>query len=148
MSLVKQCIFLCTLRSICYVRIKIIIKIIIMCRFCYLCQSLHTYKHITGINNMPYHVRVKSIGRYSLQRRRERYCIIYIWKIIVGLALNFSIPVTSTISGRRDRSCVISQVNVSRVGTLANNCFRLPMHLRSISSCSVLRFKTQLDIFL
>ena len=24
----------------------------------------------------------------------------------------------------------------------------LPMHLRSISSCSVLRFKTQLDIFL
>ena len=27
MSLVKQCIFVCTLRSICYVRIKIIIEI-------------------------------------------------------------------------------------------------------------------------
>ena len=48
-------------------------------------------------------------------------------------------------------------VNVGRVGTLSYNSFRwrsirlfnsLPMHLRSISSCSVLRFKTQLDIFL
>ena len=33
-----------------------------------------------------------------------------------------------------------------RLGTLSYNS--LPMHLRSISSCSVLRFKTQLYIFL
>ena len=55
-------------------------------------------------------------------------------------------------SGRRGRSCVISHVNVGCVGTLAYNSFRwrsirlfnsLPMHLRS-----VLRLKTQLDIFL
>ena len=114
-------------------------------------------KHITGMNDMPYHERLKSLGLYSLQRRRERYCIIYIWKIIEGLAPNFSNPITSTFSGRRGRSCVISHVNVGRVGTLSYNSFRwrsirlfnsLPMHLRSISSCSVLRFKTQLDIFL
>ena len=42
-------------------------------------------KHITGINDMPYHERLKSLGLYSLQRRRERYCIIYIWKIIEGV---------------------------------------------------------------
>ena len=98
---------------------------------------------------------LKGLGLYSLQRRRERYYIIYIWKIIEGLAPNFSNP--STCSGRRGRSCVISHVNVRRVGTLSHNSFRwrsirlfnsLPMHLRSISSCSVLRFKTQLDIFL
>ena len=35
---------------------------------------------------MPYHERLKSLGLYSLQRRRERYCIIYIWNIIEGLA--------------------------------------------------------------
>ena len=35
-------------------------------------------KHITGMNDMPYHERLKSLGLYSLQRRRERYCIIYI----------------------------------------------------------------------
>ena len=47
-------------------------------------------KHITGMNDMPYHERLKSLGLHSLQRRRERYCIIYIWKIIEGLAPNFS----------------------------------------------------------
>ena len=73
-------------------------------------------------------------------------------KIIEGLAPNFSNPTTSTFSGRRGRSCIISHVNVGRVGTLSYNSFRwrsirlfnsLPMHLRSISSCSVLGFKTQ-----
>ena len=33
---------------------------------------------LTGINDMPYHERLKSLGLYSLQRRRERYGIIYI----------------------------------------------------------------------
>ena len=100
---------------------------------------------------------LKSLGLYSMQRRRERYCIIYIWKIIEGLPPNFSKPITSTFSGCIGRSCVLSHVNVGRVGSLAYNSVRwrsirlfnsLPMHLHSISSCSVLRFKTQLDIFL
>ena len=114
-------------------------------------------KHITGMNDMPYHELLKRLGLYSLQRRRERYCIIYILTIVEGLDPNFSNPITSTFSRRRGRSCVISHVNVGRVGTLAYNSFRwrsirlfnsLPMHLRSISLCSVLRFKTQLDSFL
>ena len=82
-------------------------------------------KHITGMNDMPYyHERLKSIGPYSLQRIGERYCIIYIWKINEGLAPNFSNPITSTFSERRGRSCVMSHVNVGRVGTLAYNSFR------------------------
>ena len=81
-------------------------------------------KHITGMNDMPYHERLKSLGLYSLQRRRERYCIIYIWKIIEGLAPNFYTPITSTFSEHRGRSCVISHDNVGRVGTLAYNSFR------------------------
>ena len=114
-------------------------------------------KHITGMNDMPYHEWLKSLGLYSLQRRREKYCIIYIWKIIESLAPNFSYPIRSTLSVRRGRSCVISHVNVGHVVTLAYNSFRwrsiclfnsLPINLRSISLCSVLRFKTQLDIFL
>ena len=104
-------------------------------------------KHITGMHDMPYHERLKSLGLYSLQRRRERYCIIYIWKIIEGWAPYFSNPITSRFSGRRGRSCIISHVNVGRIGTLGYNSLRwcsvclfniLPMHLRSISSCSVL----------
>ena len=46
-------------------------------------------KHITGMNYMPYHERLKSLGLQSLQRRRERNCTIYICKIIEGLAPNF-----------------------------------------------------------
>ena len=64
-------------------------------------------KHITGVNDIPYHERLKSLGLYSLQRRRERYCILYIWKIIEGLAPNFSNPITSTVSERRDGSSVV-----------------------------------------
>ena len=56
-------------------------------------------KHITGMNDMPYHERLKSLGLYSLQRRRERYCNTYIWKMIKGLPPNFSNPITSTLSG-------------------------------------------------
>ena len=73
---------------------------------------------------MPYHDRVKNLGLYSLQRIRERYCIIYIWKIVDGLAPNFSNSITSIFSGHRGRSCVISHVNVGRVDTLAYKSFR------------------------
>ena len=64
-------------------------------------------------------------------------CIIYIWKIIEGLAPNFSNPITSTFSGRRGRSCVISHVNVGRVGTLAyNNNNNNNIYLKSNIQCT------------
>ena len=44
--------------------------------------------------------------------------------IIEGLAPNFSNPITSTFTGRRGRSCVISHINLGRVGTLSYNSFR------------------------
>ena len=46
-------------------------------------------KHITGMYDIPYHERLKSLGVYTLQRRRETSCIIYIWSIVEGLAPNF-----------------------------------------------------------
>ena len=39
-------------------------------------------KHITGMRDLSYHERLQALRLYSLQRRRERYCIILIWKII------------------------------------------------------------------
>ena len=56
-------------------------------------ETYNSTKHITGMNDMPYHERLQSLGFYTLQRRRESYCIIYIWKIIEGLAPNFSNPI-------------------------------------------------------
>ena len=96
---------------------------------------------------MTLHERLKGLGLYSLQ---ISYCIIYIWKIIEDLAPNFSNPIINTLSEHRSRSRVISHANVGPVGTLAYISFRwwsICLFLRSIFSSSVLRFKTQLDIF-
>ena len=90
---------------------------------------------------------------HSLQRRRECYCIIYVWKIIEGLVPNFSNPIVCSYSDRRGRSWIVSHVHIGRLGTLAFNSFRwrsirlfnaMPNHIRCISSCSVLRFKCKL----
>ena len=46
-------------------------------------------KHIIGMNYMTYDERLMSLGLYSLQRRRERYFIIYIVKLLRAWLLIF-----------------------------------------------------------
>ena len=55
-------------------------------------------KHITGMPSLEYSKRLVSLKLYSLQRRRECYCIIYVWKIIEGLVPNFSKPIVCSYS--------------------------------------------------
>ena len=114
-------------------------------------------KHITGMQSLEYSERLVSLKLYSLQRRRERYCIIYVWKIIEELVHNFSKPIVCSYSERRGRSCIISHVNLGRLGSLAYNSFRwrairlfnaMPKYIRCISSCSVVSFKSKLDCYL
>ena len=50
-------------------------------------QRVFTSK-IQGHKAMDYWSRLKSLNWMSLQRRRERFIIIYIWKIMQGLAPN------------------------------------------------------------
>ena len=65
--------------------------------------------------------RLQALRLYSLQRQRERYCIILIWKIIESKAQNLSDPILCNFSDCRGRSCVISHVNMGRQGTLASD---------------------------
>ena len=81
-------------------------------------------KHITGMYDLPYTKRLKMLNLNSLHRRRERYCIIYLWKILEGLVLNFSDPIVCSFFDRRGRSCIISHANPGRQSTLAFNSFR------------------------
>ena len=81
-------------------------------------------KHITGMYDLPYTKKLKMLNLNSLHRRRERYCIIYLWKILEGLGPNFSDPIVCSFSNRRGRSCIVSHVNPGRQGTLAFNSFR------------------------
>ena len=45
-------------------------------------------RHISGCRDMSYWDRLKRLKIMSLQRRRERYCIIHVWKILNGNAPN------------------------------------------------------------
>ena len=45
-------------------------------------------KKIRGMEELNYHQRLKSLGMYSLERRRERYMIIYGWQQLEGLKEN------------------------------------------------------------
>ena len=114
-------------------------------------------KFITGMRDCSYSDRLSLLRLYSLQRRRERYCIIYVWKIIEDLVPIFSKPIVCTHSERRGRYCVVSHVNIGRSGTLAYNSFRwrairlfnsLPKCIRCTTSCSVYGFKHTLDSYL
>ena len=81
-------------------------------------------KHISGMQSLEYSERLVSLKLYSLQRGRERYCIIYVWKIICRIGSQFSKPIVCSYSERRGRSCIISHVNLGRLGSLAYNSFR------------------------
>ena len=71
------------------------------------------------------------------------------WKIVEGLVPN--------LSDRRGRTCIVYHAGVGRLGTLKYNSFRwrsirmfkrLPKCIRMLSSCSVNRFKSELDSYL
>ena len=55
-------------------------------------------KHLTETQSLEYSERCVSFKLYSLHRRRERYCIIYLRKIIEGLVPNFSKPIVCSYS--------------------------------------------------
>ena len=44
-------------------------------------------KHIKGFSSFSYQERLSNLKIYSLQRRRERYIIIYVWKILENLVV-------------------------------------------------------------
>ena len=81
-------------------------------------------KHIAGIQSNSYDRRLKFLNLYSVQRSQDIYQIIYLWKIIKELVPNLSTLITCTYSERRGRSCVVSHVNMDRLGTLSYNSFR------------------------
>ena len=73
-------------------------------------------KHISGMGFLSYSKRLEVLKLYLLQRRRERYGIIYVWKIIEGLVPNLTHPITCSFSDRRGRACVVCDyVNLVRV---------------------------------
>ena len=77
-----------------------------------------------------YWERLRSLRLYSLERRRERYKIIYVWKMLENLVPNLSTEhnrIKSKMSSRHGRLCVIPSVSKTasaRVQTLLLMCER------------------------
>lgn len=97
---------------------------------------------------------------YSLQRRRERYCIIYVWKILENLVPNLSVHIIVKSSNRKWRSCYIESKTSKApkaIQSLKFTSFRtngsplfnqMPEEIRQITQCTTSCFKNQLDNFL
>ena len=129
-------------------------RALVMSRLDYGSQLWSPYltKHVNMIEKTQ-----RSFTRYISGMQRERYIIIYVWKILECQVPNFSPPIRSRTSDRRGRACITSHVGVGRLGTLAYNSFRwrairifnqLPLFLRNTTVCSVYSFKKKLDLYL
>ena len=117
---------------------------------------------ISGIGDLDYWQRLKHLGLNSLKRRRERYQIIYLYKVISNIVPNFNSDKfeDKTInSDRRGRMCVLPGLNQSaptRLKTIIDSSFAvrgvklfniLPKKLRNFDG-SPDSFKRLLDAFL
>ena len=119
-------------------------------------------RKIKSSNRADYWERLKKFDMYSLQRRRERYRIIYVWKILEGLVPNLSgrSELQRKSSLRFGTMCSIpsritsatSRVQTLRDGSFAFNGPRLfnalPAHIRNLTEIGTLSFKKELDRFL
>ena len=97
----------------------------------------------------------------SLERRRDRYKIIYTWCILEGIVTNFNYDngkggIQWYTNQRLGRMCHLKPVNV-RNKNIWRDCLSeegprlfnaLPKSLRNISNCPKETFKKQLDHFL
>ena len=111
-------------------------------------------KYIAGYQNLPYSERLESLRLYSLQRQRDSYLVIYMWKIAEGLAPNLSPAIRFYNTEQRGRLCYQEQVPNNHLGTLCHNSFRwkaprlfnsLPVNIRNIAKCEPSTFKHLLD---
>ena len=111
----------------------------------------HFTNRIPSLKHLHYWNRLNEL-------RLERYRIIYIWKVLEGMAPNCRI--NSEIKERLGRMCALPKLNKNssvKIRTLRENSFQVhgpklfycrPAQLRNMKNCSVDEFKMQLDLIL
>ena len=108
--------------------------------------------------NLNYWEKLQQLRLYSQEWRRERYMIIFLWKISQGMVSGFTLEFSSV--GRRGRTIVPktvvnsapAAVRRAREMTLgvrgAQLLNLLPANIRSMNTDHVDTFKNHLDVFL
>ena len=114
---------------------------------------------IPAVREMNYWEQLKHLKMISLQRRLERYRVLYIWKILEGISPNCGISVKFE-GGRLGRMCKIPILNThakASVKTMREQTFQvngpklfnsLPAKIRNMTKCSLEDFKMALDSYL
>lgn len=118
-------------------------------------------KRIDGMSKLDYWTRLKELKLYSLQRRRERFAIIYMFKILHGLVPNLDIKFNyNERTGIRAIAKVVPNTLPTYIKTMQYNSFTqtgpklfncIPKELRKKwekSDNMVETFKRKLDEFL
>lgn len=113
---------------------------------------------ISGLETSDYWERLQILKLYSQERRRERYRIIFVWKVLQGLVQGY--PISSRQSPRRGRLVDVAKfcssapavVRKARESSLSVHGARLfnllPRHIRDISTGTTDQFKRELDSWL
>ena len=115
-------------------------------------------RRIAGMKDLDYWERLTYLNLYSQERRRERYSIIFVWKISVGLTKGYNIPFD--VNPRRGKFARVKHIvnqspmsvkkaqeaSLSVRGAKLFNL--LPQPLRNFNSEKVDGFKRRLDQFL
>ena len=113
---------------------------------------------IAGMEGKDYMDRLLSLRLYSQERRRERYQVIFLWKISQGLVqgydmefknfdrrLRMAVPHPVT----RDACATVRRARESSLGVKGARIFNLlPAWIRTLNGVSVSEFKCELDRFL
>ena len=118
---------------------------------------------IKGMDGLDYHERLKKLNMYSLERRRDRYFIIYGWQQIEGLKENIlnlrsnwtgryrnitSNTIRKYVERRRLMPSIITKIHncPARRVERAFNC--IPGKLKNITGVQTEAFKEKLDRWL
>jgi hypothetical protein len=127
-------------------------------------QQSFTRKIKLNTPGLNYWDRLKHLRLYSLERRRERYRILYVWKILENLVPNIASEVNDGItklpSARNGvfvktppfKTSIPPKVWKLREGSLQYHGAKLfnslPKQIRGLTGCSLHKFKQRLDAFL
>ena len=113
---------------------------------------------IPAIAHMNYWERIAHLKLYSVERRRERYTILYVYKIINGIVPNVNNKITTKRHRRHGLLCDINRVNFhGPTGAVAANMASFAGRAPSLFNClpryvretqGYEKFKRALDIFL
>ena len=108
--------------------------------------------------DLNYWEKLSQLNLYSQERRRERYQVIFLWKISQGMVLGYDVQFASV--GRRGRNIipkavaraaptVVKNARERSLGVRGAKLFNLlPETLRSMNSDHIDMFKNHLDVFL